>query len=208
MKRDSIGPKLTAIVLCLSALGLLAGCGKRALSSAGDEAAGAKRPAPEAPVETIQPDRMATIPEEPRTSMETARAPLAPSSSSAAGGSSRQGPASAESEETDIDDIYFDYDRFTIRKDAQEILEANASRLMRSKGNTLLIEGHCDERGTLAYNLVLGEKRARSTKQYLEELGVPASRMKIISYGEIRPFCKEHEDTCWQKNRRAHFVLR
>ncbi len=74
-------------------------------------------------------------------------------------------------------------------------------------GKSFVIKGHCDERGTLAYNLVLGEKRARSAMRYLEDLGIPASRIQITSYGEARPFCKEHTEGCWQKNRRAHFVV-
>jgi peptidoglycan-associated lipoprotein len=70
-----------------------------------------------------------------------------------------------------------------------------------------LIEGHCDERGTLAYNLVLGEKRAKATKRYLEDLGIPASRLITTSYGKEKPFCKDHNEGCWSKNRRAHFVV-
>ena len=92
-----------------------------------------------------------------------------------------------------------------IRRDAQPVLEANAGWI-KSHGKSILIEGHCDERGTLAYNLVLGEKRARSAKRYLEDLGVSASRLKIISYGEVRPLCKDYEETCWRRNRRAHFA--
>ena len=112
----------------------------------------------------------------------------------------------------ELTDVYFDYDRFTIRSDAEASLEANAralkSELKAEKGWTLLIEGHCDERGTAAYNLVLGEKRARAAKRYLVDLGIADSRIQIISYGKERPFCREHRDACWQKNRRAHFALK
>lgn len=104
-----------------------------------------------------------------------------------------------------LGDIFFDFDQYTIRNDAHPVLEANA-RWIRSQGNAIVIEGHCDERGTLAYNLVLGEKRALSAKRYLEDLGVPAARIKTTSYGEVRPFCKDHNEGCWSKNRRAHFV--
>jgi peptidoglycan-associated lipoprotein len=110
------------------------------------------------------------------------------------------------SEGKGLGDIFFDFDRYTIRADAQPVLEANASRLKTISGK-IVIEGHCDERGTEAYNLVLGEKRARATKRYLEDLGVPSTRMKIISYGEIRPFCRERDEQCYQLNRRAHFVV-
>ena len=76
-----------------------------------------------------------------------------------------------------------------------------------TSGKSLLIEGHCDERGTLAYNLVLGEKHARSAKRYLESLGIPSFRLHTTSYGEVKPSCKEHNEGCWKYNRRAHFVM-
>lgn len=105
-----------------------------------------------------------------------------------------------------LGDIFFDFDRYAIRADAQPILQANAVWLKDSQAK-VLIEGHCDERGTQAYNLVLGEKRAKATKQYLQDLGVPASRFKIVSYGELRPFCNGRDEPCYQLNRRAHFVV-
>jgi peptidoglycan-associated lipoprotein len=88
-------------------------------------------------------------------------------------------------------------------------LERNA-RILKSdlNGLSIVIEGHCDEIGTAAYNLVLGEKRAQSAKRYLVDLGIEASRMQIISYGKERPICTEHSPDCWQKNRRVHFVLK
>jgi peptidoglycan-associated lipoprotein len=104
-------------------------------------------------------------------------------------------------------DIFFDYDQYAIRRDAQTILDANADWIKNRPGKAVVIEGHCDERGTQAYNLVLGDKRARSVKRYLEDLGVPAARLKTTSYGEIRPFCKERDESCYQQNRRAHFVV-
>jgi peptidoglycan-associated lipoprotein len=94
-----------------------------------------------------------------------------------------------------------------IRRDAQATLSANAAWINSRSGKAVVIEGHCDERGTQAYNLVLGEKRARSAKRYLEDLGVPTSRLKTTSYGEMRPFCKERDESCYQQNRRAHFAI-
>ncbi|MER3424025.1 MAG: peptidoglycan-associated lipoprotein Pal [Nitrospiraceae bacterium] len=108
----------------------------------------------------------------------------------------------------DLADVFFDYDQFTIRGEAQAVLEADASILKAKHDGTLLIEGHCDERGTLAYNLVLGERRAQAVKRYLQDLGIEASRMQITSYGKERPFCTEHSEDCWQKNRRAHLVVK
>lgn len=106
-------------------------------------------------------------------------------------------------------DAYFDFDRFVLRPDARTTLESNA-RILKSelKGAKILIEGHCDEVGTAAYNLVLGEKRAQAVKRYLEDLGVPSPRMQTTSYGKERPFCTEHSPDCWQQNRRAHLAVK
>lgn len=102
-------------------------------------------------------------------------------------------------------DVYFDFDQYTVRTDARGVLEANARILKGDDAAKIVIEGHCDERGTLAYNLVLGERRANAAKRYLQELGVPASHIETVSYGKERPFCADHSETCWQANRRAHF---
>lgn len=102
-------------------------------------------------------------------------------------------------------DVYFDFDQYAIRGDARSVLEANAGFLRSQLHRDILIEGHCDERGTGAYNLVLGERRAQAAKRYLEELGVAPSHIRITSYGKERPFCREHSEACWQSNRRAHF---
>jgi peptidoglycan-associated lipoprotein len=107
---------------------------------------------------------------------------------------------------TELSDIFFDFDRFVIRDDARSRLEANAGFLKSQSGVKILIEGHCDERGTSAYNLVLGERRAQAAAQYLKDLGVPSSQIQITSYGKERPFCAEHSEACWQSNRRAHFT--
>jgi peptidoglycan-associated lipoprotein len=106
----------------------------------------------------------------------------------------------------ELSDIFFDFDRFVIRDDARSGLEADAGLLKAQSGEKILIEGHCDERGTSAYNLVLGERRAQAAAQYLRDLGVPSSQMQIRSYGKERPFCTEHSEDCWQSNRRAHFT--
>ena len=207
MQTRSILSSVFLGLMCLSVVVLAWGCsGKRVASSSGDASSTTKeKSAPAtaaAPVETIKPEGMVTIPEERRSTTETARAPLAaPSAPSEGPGSSLSGDMSA------VADIFFDFDRYAIRRDAQPVLEGNAIWMKKTPGKSVLIEGHCDERGTQAYNLVLGEKRARSTKHYLEDLGVPASRLKIVSYGEMRPFCKERDEDCYQKNRRAHFVV-
>jgi peptidoglycan-associated lipoprotein len=105
-----------------------------------------------------------------------------------------------------LGDIYFDFDKYDIRPDATPRLEQNA-RWLKSNPNTLIvIEGHCDERGTSEYNLVLGERRARAIMNYLITQGVSGNRMTIVSYGEERPMCSEHKEPCWAKNRRVHFL--
>ncbi len=103
--------------------------------------------------------------------------------------------------------IHFDYDKFFIREDAKPVLEANARWLNKWTSVRILIEGHCDERGTEEYNLALGEKRAKSTQDYLISLGVSADRMKILSYGKSQPIDPGHNETAWQLNRRAQFLL-
>ncbi len=107
-----------------------------------------------------------------------------------------------------LSDAFFDFDAFALREDAKAALERDAQALRRTANWKLLIEGHCDERGTADYNLVLGERRAQTVQHYLAELGLEASRIQITSYGKERPFCQEHSTLCWQENRRAHFVVR
>jgi peptidoglycan-associated lipoprotein len=104
-------------------------------------------------------------------------------------------------------DVFFDFDKYDVRPSDAKVLDANASWL-KSNENLVLIEGHCDERGTNEYNLALGERRAKSTMNYLVSQGIQASRITIISYGEERPLCTEKTEDCWAKNRRAHFLVK
>lgn len=104
-------------------------------------------------------------------------------------------------------DVFFDYDKYNIRPDARPILDNVANFLDRNKQFNVVVEGHCDERGTNEYNLALGEKRAKSAQSYLSSLGVVSSRVMVLTYGEEKPFCPEQNEVCWQKNRRTHFVL-
>ena len=106
-------------------------------------------------------------------------------------------------------DVYFDYDRFTIRPDAITILKDNSQSLVAGLTDKhIVIEGHCDERGTSSYNMVLGERRAQAVKEFLADLGVPVERLQTVSYGKERPVCTEPTEECWQENRRGHFVLK
>ena len=99
--------------------------------------------------------------------------------------------------------VHFDYDKFFIREDAKPVLESNAAYLKKWRSIKLLIEGHCDERGTEEYNLALGEKRAKSTLDYLVSLGISPDRIKTISYGKSQPLDRGSNEIAWQKNRRA-----
>ena len=106
-----------------------------------------------------------------------------------------------------LKDIYFDFDKYDVRDDAKPVLRFLADYLIKNTSESILMEGHCDERGTNEYNLALGEKRALSAKKYLLSFGVSSSRLETISYGEEKPLCAEKTENCWAKNRRAHFVI-
>ncbi len=105
-------------------------------------------------------------------------------------------------------DVNFDFDRSDLSPDAREILKSHATWLKTNPQATVEVEGHCDDRGTNEYNLALGAKRAESVKRYLIDLGIGGSRLSTISYGEELPSCKEQNESCWTKNRRAHFVVK
>jgi peptidoglycan-associated lipoprotein len=108
-----------------------------------------------------------------------------------------------------LSDIYFDYDRFSIREDAVVLLQANAQLLTEELAEkNIVIEGHCDERGTQSYNMVLGEARANAAKTFLEDLGISADKIQVVSYGKDKPFCMDQTEECWQENRRGHFVIK
>jgi peptidoglycan-associated lipoprotein len=107
-----------------------------------------------------------------------------------------------------LKDIHFDFDKYDVRPADAKILDANAAWLKTNARSLLMIEGHCDERGTPEYNLALGERRAKAAMSYLAALGIQANRISIISYGEERGLCKEHGEACWAKNRRAHFLVK
>lgn len=102
---------------------------------------------------------------------------------------------------------YFDLDKYNLRGDARSALEANARLLKDNPNVNVLIEGHCDERGTVEYNLALGEKRARTAMDYLVSLGVEGGRLETISYGKERPVALGHNESSWSKNRRAEFGI-
>ena len=181
---------LVAPVLVLSLF--LAGCPKRPATTAASAPppTGAPGPSSAAP-STSAPSAM--------TPSTVAPATAAPSTTP---------PAPSEFRETDnLKDVFFDFDKYDIRAADAKLLDTNAAWL-KTNDNLVLIEGHCDERGTNEYNLALGERRAKAAMNYLVAQGVQASRITIISYGKERPTCTEHSESCWAQNRRAHFLVK
>ncbi len=104
--------------------------------------------------------------------------------------------------------VRFDFDRALIRSDDATVLDANVEYLKNNVDTLVLIEGHADERGTAEYNLALGERRARAARDYLVSQGIAADRISLVSFGEERPECSEHVETCWARNRRAEFLIK
>jgi peptidoglycan-associated lipoprotein len=109
--------------------------------------------------------------------------------------------------ERPLSDVYFDLDESTIRDDAKGSLQRNADWLKRWTSTSITVEGHCDSRGSSEYNLALGTRRSNAVKDYLVSLGVPSNRITVISKGKEQPFCSEENESCWQQNRRGHFII-
>jgi len=109
-----------------------------------------------------------------------------------------------------IEDAYFNYDQHTLRPDAITALQADSGELRDILKDypayKLTIEGHCDERGSAEYNMALGQERAEAAKGYLVQVGIPSGQLATVSYGKEKPICDEHDEACWQKNRRVHIV--
>ena len=183
---------LVAPVLVLSLF--LAGCPKRPATTAASAPPPTGAPAPS----TAAPSTSGT----PGPAMTPS--PAAPGT----GAPSATPPRPSEFRETDnLKDVFFDFDKYDIRPTDAKVLDTNAAWL-KTNDNLVLIEGHCDERGTNEYNLALGERRAKATMNYLVGQGVQANRITIISYGKERPTCTEHSEACWAKNRRSHFLVK
>jgi len=179
-------PRLLCAVAVAVAATTFAGCGKKG-----------PPPAPPAPA----PVAPATPPPAP--------APEAPEPEPQADEYGRiKAMASDEIERLGLlGDIHFDYDEFTMREGDREILNRNGEALKKFDFIKITIEGHCDERGSVEYNLALGERRARTAYDYLLSLGVPAERMKTVSYGKEIPLCTDSNEECWARNRRDHFAV-
>ena len=183
----------SALLLAVPVLALslfLVGCPKRPATTAASAPAPTGSPTPSAAPSTTPSPSMTPSPVAPSTA-----SPTSP-------------PAPSEFRATDnLKDVFFDFDKYDIRPTDAKTLDTNAAWL-KSNDNLVLVEGHCDERGTNEYNLALGERRAKAAMNYLVAQGVQASRITIISYGKERPTCTEHSESCWAQNRRAHFLVK
>jgi peptidoglycan-associated lipoprotein len=151
----------------------------------------AATPAVAIPAETARPEAAA----------EVVPSPVMPQPDTA------QAAGAAEEKASPLQDIFFDFDRSLIRADMKKSLAENVRWLKANPTASIIIEGHCDERGTVEYNQGLGQRRAASVKNYLVAAGISAERMKVVSYGKERPFAQGHDESAWKWNRRAHFVL-
>ena len=109
--------------------------------------------------------------------------------------------------ERPLSDVFFDYDMSEIRTDARGPLQADADWMKKWTATQITLEGHSDSRGSSEYNLALGARRAEAVKQYLTDLGVPAARVTVVSKGKEQPFCTQEDESCWQQNRRGHFIV-
>ena len=193
------GVRFLVATLVLSTA-LFAGCAKRPATTA------ASAPAPTGTAATTAPSGGATQATTPPPAAATAP-PAATAAPQAPTATARPAPKEFTAI-PELKPIYFDFDKYDIRPADAKILDANAQWLKSNAEQLVLIEGHCDERGTNEYNLALGERRAKSTMNYLVSQGVQANRITIISYGEERPTCTEKSEGCWAKNRRSHFLVK
>jgi peptidoglycan-associated lipoprotein len=109
--------------------------------------------------------------------------------------------------EKPLGDTFFDYDMSEIRQDGRAALQRNADWMKKWTSTVVTVEGHCDSRGSSEYNLALGNRRASAVKDYLVSLGIPANRVTLVSKGKEQPFCSEDNESCWQQNRRGHFII-
>jgi peptidoglycan-associated lipoprotein len=186
--------QVTMMSLLLAGL-MITGCAKRPATTAASAAAPAPAPSAAAPAPTASPSAPA--------------ASAAPAAAAAAAPAQAPRPVPKEfMAVAALKEVYFDFDKYDIRAEDAKTLDANAAWLKSNADNLVLIEGHCDERGTNEYNLALGERRAKATMNYLVSQGIQANRITIISYGEERPVCNEKTEACWAKNRRANFLVK
>ncbi|BCS56079.1 peptidoglycan-associated lipoprotein Pal [Geobacter sp. SVR] len=185
-------------------LAVLAALGMTALMAGG--CANKEQVRSEEPVVKTDTTRTETAKPEAQKPVETA--PVAPQPVAEAPKPAESEVAGKPAAEAALETIYFDFDKSDLSQSARDTLGRNAEVLLKSKPNAKArIEGHCDERGSAEYNLALGERRAKSSMQYLVTLGVQPERLSVISYGKEKPAVEGHDDTAWAKNRRVEFII-
>jgi peptidoglycan-associated lipoprotein len=211
MKRNLLSVALIALVLCFS-MSLVTGCAKKAALKEGaaitqEQKAAAK--APEAKAATDDAAARERALREQALRDKAAKEAAEKAAKEAADKAKKEAAAkkAAILKELQIPDIYFDFDQYNLKPLAQTTLKNGAPAYLKYKDYKLVVEGHCDERGTVEYNLALGQKRADEAAKYLVDLGIEKNRVKTISYGKEMPVDKGHDEAAWSKNRRAHFVI-
>lgn len=214
MKRSLLLIGLITLAVCLSVT-FLTGCAKKAPIKEEAVVTQEQKPAAQAPA-VVTDDKEARE----RALREQALRDQAAREAAAREASEREAKEAADRakkeaaakqaailKELQIPDIQFDFDKYNLKPEAQEILKTGAAVYLKYGEYKLVVEGHCDERGTVEYNLALGQKRANEAGKYLSDLGVEKERIKTISYGKEMPLDNGHDDAAWAKNRRAHFVV-
>ncbi len=204
------------IVMAGCLLASVQGCGKTVQGTSGlkttEEGMGSPKVAESAPTPAPAPGPApVTLPGEERVSDDIVVAKAEPSSEAAETARQRTQELKQEATATadaGLQDVFFEFDKWTIGDTGKQALATDAQWLKTNQGKSVTIEGHCDERGTQAYNLVLGEKRAKAVRSYLVDLGIDPKRLAVTSYGKDRPFCHDRSEDCYQQNRRGHLVLR
>jgi len=207
MKRSWRWFGLMALVLALS-VPWMTGCAKKAALQEGAAVTQEQKAVAQAPAVAVQDDTAARE----RALREQAlrdQAAREAEAKAAADRAKKEAAAKAAAilKELQIADINFDFNKYNLKPLAQTILKNGAPAYLKYRDYKLVVEGHCDERGTAEYNLALGEKRATEAAKYLADLGIEKERIKTISYGKEMPLDKGHDDAAWAKNRRAHFVI-
>jgi peptidoglycan-associated lipoprotein len=197
-----------AVIFCISMM-LMTGCAKKAVSKDEGLVAGEKKAAAaqsEADIKKKAAEAAAKEEAARKLAAEQAAAQQKEDVKELALKRDAAATAAAEKEQTAFEDIYFVFDKSTIEPEAREILKRLASLLDSNKNYSLVVEGHCDERGTVEYNLALGQRRADAAMKYLVDLGLDKESIKTITYGKERPLDPGHDEEAWAKNRRAHFL--
>ena len=211
MKRSFNLFGLMLLVLLVS-ISLTTGCAKKAAIKEGTVVSQAQPGAPQTAATTVAPAKTTDdgAADRERALREQALREAAEKAAREAAEKAKMEAAekaAAILKELQIADVNFDYDKYNLKPEAQDILKKAAPAYLKYSNAKLVVEGHCDERGTVEYNLVLGEKRANEAAKFLVDLGIAKDRIKTISYGEENPLDKGHDEAAWAKNRRAHFVV-